>query len=82
MPKLMVPDDLIRQCQNRGLEWDRTLASPFGVNARNPFCRAKTSPEIVRPGVMMCARNTLLRQNMSDLLCERGIDICQAKVRF
>jgi putative transposase len=42
----------------------------------------KTSPEIIRPAVMMDVRYPLSLRNVGDLLHERGIDITHETVRF
>jgi hypothetical protein len=42
----------------------------------------KTSPEIIRPAVMMYVRSPLSLRNVEDLLHERGIDITHETVRF
>ena len=49
---------------------------------RNPFKYFKTSPEIIRPAVMMHVRFPLSLRNVEDLLHERGIDVSHEAVRF
>ncbi len=46
------------------------------------FRYAKTSPEIIRPAVMMYVRYPLSLRNVEDLLHERGIEIAYESVRF
>jgi len=48
----------------------------------NPFRCFKTSPEIIRLGVMMYIRFPLSHRNVEDVLHERGIDICPETVGF
>nr|WP_291845199.1 IS6 family transposase [Maricaulis sp.] len=48
----------------------------------NSFKYFKTSPEIIRPAVMMHVRFPLSLRNVEDLLHERGIDITHETVRF
>ena len=47
----------------------------------NPFRYFKTSPEVIRPAVMMYVRFPLSLRQVKDLLHERGIDICHETVR-
>lgn len=42
----------------------------------------KTSPEVIRPAVMMYARYPLSPRKVEDLLHERGVDITHETVRF
>src|ERR1700743_2750469 len=59
--------------------------APAGVVSaamRNPFCRFKSSPEVIRLAVMMYVRYPLSLRNVEDLLHERGIAICHETVRF
>lgn len=49
---------------------------------RNPFRYFKTSPEIIRPAVMMYVRFPLSLRNAEDLLHRRGIDITHETMRF
>ena len=48
----------------------------------NPFRYFNSSPEIIRPAVMMYIRYPLSLRQVEDLLFERGIDICHETVRF
>ena len=48
----------------------------------NPFRWFDSSPEMIRPVVMMCLRYRLSLRNVEDLLFERGIDICHETVRL
>ncbi len=45
---------------------------------KNPFRYFDSSPEAIRPVVMMYIRFPLSLRNVEDLLAERGIDICMA----
>ena len=47
----------------------------------NPFRWFDSSPEVIRPVVMVYVRYPLSPRNVEDLLFERGIDICHATVR-
>ena len=49
---------------------------------RNPFRYFNSSPEVIRPVVMMYVRYPLSLRNVEDLLAERGIDISHETVRF
>ncbi len=49
---------------------------------RSPLRYFKTSPEIIRLGVMMYIRFPLSLRNVEDFLHERGIDISHETVRF
>jgi putative transposase len=42
----------------------------------------KTSPDIIRPAVMLYIRFPLSLRNVEDLLHERGIDVSRETVRF
>jgi hypothetical protein len=46
------------------------------------FRDCKTSPEVIRPAVMMEAGYPLPLRNVEDLLHERGVDITHEAVRF
>ncbi len=48
----------------------------------SPFQYFQSSPEVIRPVVMMYVRFPLSLRNVEDLLFERGIDICHETVRF
>ena len=48
----------------------------------NPFRYFNSSPEVIRPVVMMYVRYPLSLRNIEDLLAERGIDISHETVRF
>ena len=48
----------------------------------NPFRYFNSSPEVIRPAVLMFVRYPLWLPNVEDLLAERGIDICHETVRF
>ena len=48
----------------------------------NPFRYFRTSPEIIRPAVMLYIRFPLSLRNVEDLLHERGIDVTHETVRF
>ena len=52
------------------------------MTKRSPFRYFKTSPEIIRLGVMLYIRFPLSLRNVEDLLNERGIDISDETVRF
>jgi putative transposase len=56
--------------------WRRGMTKP------SPFKNFKTSPEIIRPAVMMNVRFPMSLRNVEDLLHERGIEISQETVRF
>src|ERR1017187_338505 len=49
---------------------------------KNPFRYFDSSPEVIRPVVMMYVKYPLSLRNVEDLLAERGIDICHETVRF
>ena len=49
---------------------------------RNPLKYLKTSPEIIRLGVMMYIRFPLSLRQVEDLLHERGIDVSYETIRF
>ena len=49
---------------------------------RNPFRYFNSSPEVIRPTVMMYIRYLLSLRQVEDLLQELGIDICHETVRF
>jgi putative transposase len=48
----------------------------------NPFRYFKTSPEIIRPAVMVHIRFPLSLWHVEDLLHERGIDVSHDTFRF
>ena len=48
---------------------------------KNPFRYFKTSPEIIRLGVMMCIRYPLSLRQVKDILFEGGIDISHETIR-
>ena len=48
----------------------------------NPFRYFKTSPDVIRPAVMMYIGFPLSLRQVEDLLHERGIDISYETVRF
>ena len=48
----------------------------------SPFSYFNSSPEIIRPVVMMYVRFPLSLRNVEDLLAERGIDVCHETVRM
>ena len=52
------------------------------MTKRSLFRYFKTSPEIIRPAVIMYFRFPLSLRNVEHLLHERGIDICRETVRF
>ena len=47
------------------------------TKAANPFRYFDSSPEVIRPVVMMYVCYPLSLRNVEDLLFERGIDICR-----
>ena len=49
---------------------------------RSPFKYFNSSPEVIRPAVMLYVRYPLSLRNVEDLLAERGIDICRETVRL
>ena len=49
---------------------------------QNPFRYFNSSPEIIRPAVMMYVRFPLSLRQVEDLLSERGIYICHETVRL
>lgn len=49
---------------------------------RSPFRYFKTSPEVIRPTVVLYDRSPLSLRNVEDLLHERGIDVSHETVRF
>jgi len=49
---------------------------------RSPFRYFKTSPEIIRLGVMLYVRFPLSFWIVEDLLNERGVDVSHETVRF
>lgn len=53
----------------------RPMSKPGKPN--NPFRYFNSSPEVIRPVAMMCARFLLSLRDVKDLLYERGIDICR-----
>lgn len=52
------------------------------MTKRSPFTFFKTSPEVIRPAVMLYVRLPLSLQNVEDLLHERGVDVSHESVRF
>ena len=52
------------------------------MTKRSPFRYIKTSPEIIRLGVMLYIRFPLSLRNVEDLLHERGIEISHETVRY
>ena len=46
----------------------------------SPFRRFNSSPEVIRPVVLMYVRFPLSLSNVEDLLFERGIDMCHETV--
>ena len=52
------------------------------MTKRSPFRYFKTSPEIIRPAVMMYVRFPLSLRKVEDLLHERGSEISHEAVRF
>ena len=50
------------------------------TQAKNPFRYFDSSPEVIRPVVMMYVRYPLSLHNVEDLLFERGTDICHGTV--
>jgi putative transposase len=48
----------------------------------SPFKWFKTSPEIMRLGVMLYIRFPLSLRNVEDLLHERGVDLRHETVRY
>ncbi|WP_137701769.1 IS6 family transposase [Marimonas lutisalis] len=52
------------------------------MTKRSPFKYFKTSPEIIRLGVMLYVRFPLSLRNVEDLLHERGIDVSHETIRF
>jgi putative transposase len=52
------------------------------MTKRCPFRYFKTSPEIIRPAVMMYVRFPLSLRNVEDLLHERGVEVSHETVRF
>lgn len=52
------------------------------MTKKPPFRYFRTSPEIIRPAVMMHVRFPLSLRNVEDLLHERGIDVSHEAVRF
>ncbi len=49
---------------------------------KSPFRYFNSSPEVIRPTVMMYIRYPLSLRQAEDLVFERGIDICHETVRF
>jgi putative transposase len=49
---------------------------------RNPFRYFNSSPEVIRPTVMLYIRYPLSLRQVEDLLFERGLDICHETIRF
>ncbi len=49
---------------------------------QSPFRCFNSSPEVIRPVVLMYVRFPLSLRNVEDLLFERGIDICHETVRL
>ena len=49
---------------------------------KNLFRYFNSSPEVIRPTVMMYLHYTLFLPQVEDILFERGIDICHDTVRF
>ena len=52
------------------------------MTKRSPFRYFKTSPEVIRPAVMLYVRFPLSLRNVEDLLHERGIDVSHETIRF
>src|SRR4028118_1251844 len=52
------------------------------MTQRSPFRYFRTSPEIIRSGVMLYVRFPLSLRNVEDLLHERGIEVSHETVRF
>jgi putative transposase len=55
---------------------------PCPQKPASPFRYFNSSPEVVRPVVLMYVRFPLSLRNVEDLLFERGIDICYEAVRL
>ena len=51
------------------------------ARSTNPFRCFDSSPEVIRPVVMMYVKYPLALRNVEDLLAEGGIDICYETVR-
>lgn len=47
----------------------------------SPFRRFHSSPEVIRPVVMLYVRFPLSLRNVEDLLLERGSDVCRETAR-
>ena len=52
------------------------------MTKRDPFWYFKTSPEVIRPAVMLYVRFPLSLRNVEDLLHERGIDVSHEAIQF
>lgn len=52
------------------------------MTKRSPLRYFKTSPEIIRPAVMLYIRFKLSLRNVEDLLHERDIEISHETVRY
>jgi putative transposase len=52
------------------------------MTKRSPFRYVRTSPEVIRLGVMMYKRYHLSLRNVEDLLHERGINVSYESIRF
>jgi putative transposase len=52
------------------------------MTKRSPFRYFKTSPEIIRPAVMLYIRFPLSLRNVEDLLHERGIEVSHESLGF
>jgi putative transposase len=52
------------------------------MSKRSPFKYFKTSPEIIRPAVMLYICFPLSLRNVEDLLHERGLDVSHDAVRY
>ncbi len=64
------------------LEADRAVSERRCLSKRAPFKGFHSSPEIIRPAVMMYVRFPFSFRNVEDLLHERGIDIGHETERY
>jgi len=52
------------------------------MSKKDPFRYYKTSPEIIKLGVMYYIRYPLSLRQVEDILHERGIDVCHETIRY
>jgi transposase-like protein len=58
----------------------RVVSEPSLITKTDPFKGFQSSPEVIRPAVMIYVRFPLSLRNVEDLLHERGIEISHETV--